>query len=178
MIDDMTKWKLNPAIRRAASFGPATFAQVALPIIERFGEEAKKIIRDTQYKAGYEKGQCLAKKAKDRDSLLEFERILVDSMIQSGANTPGFDDPARKWVVKTKKKCSYNTSLCGGCEVNTPQVWKSMGLDAKTIKMLADLYCVPYDRGVREGFNPKIKFNFTKLATYGDPYCEWYEEIE
>ena len=177
MIDDMAKWKLNPAIRRAESSGPATFAQIALPIIERFGDEAKKIISDTMYKAGYEKGQRLAKKAKDRNNLLEFEKILIDDYIKSGSNTPGFDDPARKWLAKSKDKCSYNLSLCGGCESNIPEVWKSMGNDAKTIRMLAEISCVPYDTGMREGFNPKIRFRFTKLAPFGDPYCEWYEEL-
>src|SRR4030066_6859 len=68
-------------------------------------------------------------------------------------------------------KSRYNLSLCGGCESNIPEVWKGMGLDAKTIKMLSDLSCVPYDHGMREGFNPKIKFKFAKLAPHGDPYC-------
>ena len=50
-----------------------------------------------------------------------------------------------------------------------------MGLDAETIKLLGELYCEPYDQGVRKGFNPKIQLTFTKLAPRGDPYCEWDE---
>jgi hypothetical protein len=174
----MAKWKLDPKIRRAASSGPAMLALIALPLIERFGDEAKEIITKTMYREGFKKGQRLAEKAKDPNNLMEFERLLIEDYVKSGTNTPGYDDPARKWIVRSKNKCSYNLSLCGGCESNIPQVWKDMGLDAKTIRMLGDISCVPYDHGMREGFNKKIKFRFTKLAPYGDPYCEWYEEIE
>jgi len=174
----MTKWKLDPKIRRAASGGPRMFALLALPFIERYADEAKEIIYKTMHRAGLKKGKLLAKKAKDPDDLTEFERLVVEDFIDRGANTPGYDDPARRWIVRSKNRCSYDQSLSGGCEYNIPQVWKDMGLDAKTIRMLGDLYCVPGDLGVREGFNKNLKFKFTKLAPRGDPYCEWFEEIE
>jgi hypothetical protein len=173
----MAKWKLDPEIRRAASSGPEMLALVALPLIERFGDEAKDIISKTMYQAGFKKGERLAKKAKNINDLMEFEKLLIADYVKSGSNTPDFDDPARKWLAQSRNKCSYNLSLCGGCESNIPQVWKDMGLDAKKIKMMAEITCVPYDHGMREGFNPKIHFKFTKLAPFGDPYCEWQEEI-
>jgi len=38
---DMTKWELDSKVRRAASGGPRMFALLALPFIERYGDQAK-----------------------------------------------------------------------------------------------------------------------------------------
>ncbi len=174
----MTEWKPNPVIVNALSSGPRMFASIALPLIEKFGDEAKKMISEIMYKDGFEKGKRLAKTAKDVNDLVEFERILVEDYNKQGFNTPGFDDPARTWLVQSKHHCRYNLGKGPCCEENIPKVWEDMGYDADTIRLLGELHCEPYDKGVREGYNPKIKLIFAKLATRGDPYCEWDEVVE
>ena len=174
----MSQWKPDPERRNMLGNTDRKFALVVLPLIERFGDEAKEIIYKTIYEAGLKKGRSLAAKAKDTNDLLEMERLFIQSMADKGYNIPGFDDPARTWIVKTKHKCSYNLSKAENCEHGIPEVWKEMGLDDETIRMLGEISCVPGDTGVRKGFNPKMEFKFTKLVTRGDPYCEWYEEIK
>ena len=174
----MSEWKPDPVLKEALSSGPQTFALIVLPLIERFGDEVKALVKDIMYREGVKKGLRLAAKAKDPNDLVEFERLLVEDYSAKGFNTPGFDDPAREWIVRSKTKCCYNLRKGGACEINVPAVWKEMGLNDEAIKLLGDLYCVPYDTGARKGFNPKIKFEFQKLATRGDPYCQWYEELE
>ena len=174
----MGKWKPNPALKKALSKGPRTFALLVLPFIEKYGEDAKKFIYDIIYKMAYEQGQGRAKKAKDINDLLEFERLGCEDFDSEGMNSPGMDDPARTWVMRTKKKTIINLSRCDGCETDVPQVWVDMGLNSDTIKMLGEIYCWPWDLGARKGFNPKIEFTFSKLATEGDSTCEFVTEIK
>ncbi|MHA1712588.1 MAG: L-2-amino-thiazoline-4-carboxylic acid hydrolase [Candidatus Ranarchaeia archaeon] len=174
----MSPFKPNPLLKRALSSGPYMFALIAIPFIKKYGEEAKKLLADIMYREGYKKGQRLRAKAKDPNDLLEFERLLIEDYNAQGFNTPGFNDPARHWIIKTKTKCSYDLCQAGGCEEGIPEVWQEMGLDAETVRMLGEIHCEPYDQGVRKGFNPKIKLVFKKLVTRGDPYCEWFEELE
>ena len=174
----MTNWKPDPVLKNALSHGPRMFATLALPFIERYGEDAKKLIYDTVYKGAVEQGQRLAEKAKDRNNLLEFERLQIEDFLAQDLSTPSMDDPARKWVVKTEKKTVSNLSLCDGCEENIPKVWEDMGLDAEQIRLLGELYCVPWDTGVIKGFNPNTDFKFNKLVTRGDAYCEFCRELK
>jgi hypothetical protein len=174
----MSKWKQDHRIRRALSNGPRYFALVVLPLIKKFGDEAKKTIWQAMYEHGLSIGKRVAKKTENHDDLLEFERLLIEDMIEHGANTPGFDDPSRKWIIKTKKKVSYDHSLCEGCGTGIPDVWKEMGYDDKTIRLLGELWCEPHDLGLRKGFNPKMEFKLTKIVTRGDSTCEWYEELK
>ena len=120
----------------------------------------------------------MAKKAQNVNDISEFERLQVEGLQAKGYHTPDFDDPARNWIVRTSHKCVFDLSKAGGCEIGIPDVWKNMGLDADTIKMLGEIFCEPADLGSRKGFNEKINFKFTKLAPRGDPYCEWTEELE
>ena len=173
----MSEWKPNPVIKRALSSGPELQALIAVPIVERFGDEAKKVIADAMYQSGLERGRQLAAKAKDVNDLVEFERLNIEAYNAQGFNTPGFDDPARHWTKRTRNHVIFDLGLCEGCESNIPLVWKDMGYDAKIIQMLGEILCIPYDTGVRKGFNPKIEFTFTKLAPRGDPYCEWDERL-
>lgn len=177
-IGENCMWKEDPILKKAMSSGPRMFALLALAFIDRWGEEAKELIYRTIYMDGIRQGKALAAKAKDTSDLLEFERLAIETMNDLGFNSPGFDDPARQWLIKEKKRIQYNLSQCNGCEVAKVQVWKEMGLDDKTIEMLGQLSCIPSDLGRRKGFNPKIMMKFTKLETDGDPYCEWYEEIK
>ena len=61
----MTKWKLDPVLRKAMSSGPYMFGIIVPPLIERFGGEVKQIVYDALYNASYQSGQALAKKAHD-----------------------------------------------------------------------------------------------------------------
>ncbi|MHA1712755.1 MAG: L-2-amino-thiazoline-4-carboxylic acid hydrolase [Candidatus Ranarchaeia archaeon] len=173
----MSPWKPDPLIKKALSSGPRMFAFIVLPFIEKYGDEAKKLVYDTVYQASFKRGQEMAKKASDVNDLMEFERLQIQALLDKGYNTPSFDDPARHWTVKTKHRCIFDLAGAGGCEIGIPDVWKDMGLDDDTIRMLGELLCEPGDLGVRKGFNSKIDFKFTKLAPRGDPYCEWCEEI-
>ena len=173
----MTQWKPNLTIKRALSVGPEMLALVAIPIVKEFGDAAKKVIADAMYQAGLERGRALAKKAKNIDDLVEFERLNIEAYEAQGLNTPGFNDPARNWIKRTPKHVIFDLTRCGGCEMNIPQVWHDMGLDADSIRMLGEIYCEPFDKGTREGFNPNIKFTFTKLVTRGDSHCEWDERL-
>ena len=139
--------------------------------------DAKKLIYETKYQDGLKLGQKLGKMAKDRNDLLEFERLLISEYNKDYEFTVGFDDPTRDWKVKTKNKCSYTNCLSGGCEMDIPAVWKAIGLDDETIQLLGELSCIPYNLGVRKGFNPKIDFELEKLLPNGDPCCVWVEEI-
>ena len=132
----MKKWKLDPQVRSLSSSGPRMLALIALPLIKKFGEEAKQVISNIMYQDGLMKGKRLALKAKDRNDLIEFERLNVEEYEKQGTNTPSFDDPARKWLIRSKHICSYNLSLAGGCEMMIPQVWKGMGLNDKEIELL------------------------------------------
>ena len=174
----MSPWKPDPVMKKALSGEKRMFALLALSIIKRFGEEGKKAIYDTMYQDGMKRGQRLATLAKDRNDLVEFERLSIEDFESWGMSTAGFDDPHRQWVVREKNKCSYTNGLSGGCETNIPQVWEDMGLDKAIIKMLGEISCVPHDLGVRTGFNPKMKFKFKRLLPRGDDCCEWYEELE
>jgi hypothetical protein len=175
----MCRWKLDVAKRHVSSAFPRQFATIVLPLIERFGDEAKEIIYRTRYEQGLKNGRRLAKKTDKHDDLIEFGKLSVQNMMENvGLNEPGWDDPARNFIVKTKKKVVYNSKLWGGCSLRIPDVWKEMGLDDETIRMLGEISCVPFDTGNRKGFNPRIDFKFNKLATRGDPYCEWCEEIK
>ena len=174
----MAKWKPDLAQKKALGSGPRMFATLAVPLIRKYGDEMKKDLYNIMYDTNYKIGQQLAKKAKDVNDLTEFERLLLQGLIEQGLNTPGFDDPARKWVVRTKNKVIQNLSLCGGCEEGVPKVWRDMGLDNDTIRMLGEIYCKPWVIGPRKGFNPKIKLKFTKWEVKGDPYCEFCEEIK
>ncbi len=173
----MDNWKPDEVGKKALSGAPRMFASIAIPFIKRYGEAAKTVLSNIMYESGLARGQELGAKAKDRNDLVEFERLNIEDYIEQGDNTPGFDDPARKWVKREKNHIIFNLSLCGGCESNIPLVWQEMGLDAKTIRMLGEIYCEPFDKGVRKGFNPNIKLTFTKLAPRGDPYCEWDESL-
>jgi hypothetical protein len=174
----MSNWKLDKEKREVASAIPKTFATIVLPLIERFGDEAKEIIYRTRYKEGFKKGRSIAKKTSKHDDLTEFGRIFVKDMLDRGVNEPGWDDPARLFKAKSKTKVIYNNKLSDGCSMRIPHVWREMGLDDETIRMLGEIYCVPYDAGFRKGFNQKIDFKFNKLVTRGDPYCEWCEELK
>lgn len=174
----MDKFEVDPVIRKWCSVGPRTFAKIVLPLIERYGDEVKELISKVRFKEGSEKGQRLREKVQTTDDLVEFERTLIHDFVSQGFNAPDFDDPARDWTIQTKNRCGYTTRLCGGCELGIPGVWKNMGIDEETIKMLGEIYCVPYDTAVRTTFNPKMKFKFVKLAPRGDPYCEWLEELD
>ena len=175
-MNDM--WKDDERLKQAMSGSTRMFALLSLAFIERWGDEAKDLIYRTIYMDGISQGKALAAKAKDTSDLLEFERLAIETMNVLGFNSPGMDDPARQWVIKEKKRVSYNLSQCNGCEVAKVQTWKAMGLDDETIQMLGEISCIPSDLGRRKGFNPKIMMKFTKLETNGDPYCEWYEEIK
>jgi hypothetical protein len=174
----MGEWKLDEAKRQAASALPREFAIIALPLIERFGDEAKEIIYRTRYEESFKKGQELAKKTDKHDDLIEFGKLFTGALQNLGVNEPKWDDPTRKFIVKTKKKVVYSNKPWDGCSMKIPYVWKEMGLDDETIRMLGEIYCVPSDSGWREGFNQKIDFKFNKLVTRGDPYCEFCEEIK
>ena len=174
----MTTFKIDPVIRKWCSVGPRTFAKIVLPLITRFGDEAKEMIYNVRFEEGAEKAQRLRKKVQTYDDRVEFERALIDDFVGQGFNAPDVDDPARDWTVQTKNRCGYTTRLCGGCELGIPKVWKDMGLDDETVKMLGEIYCVPYDTAVRTIFNPKMKFKFVKHAPRGDAYCEWLEWFE
>lgn len=171
------KWKLSERQRRISACFPAQFAVIVLPLIEKFGDEAKKIIYRTMFEVGLKNGQTLAKKTKKRD-LLTFEKLNIEDLIKKGNNLPGFDDPARRWTSKKEKLVIYDHSLSAGCPSGIPQVWKDMGLNGETIKMLGQLYCIPLDTGRRIGFNPKIAFKYLKWCPAGDDYCEFCEEIK
>ena len=174
----MGKWKPNPSLKKALSRGPQEFAIVVPSLIERYGDEAKKLIYDTILQMATEQGAERGAQAKDINDLLEFERLACEDFGDEGLNSPGYDDPARTWVVKSKKKVVTNLSKCGGCETGIPEIWQDMGFNAETIRMFGEIYCHPWDLGTRIGFNPKMKFKFNKLVTEGDAYCEFCEWLE
>ena len=174
----MSEFKSDPAIKKALGSGPRVYAMLALAFIEKWGDEAKELIYKTFYEASYAKGKAMAKLAKDTTDLREFERLQIEKLRAKGFNTPGYDDPARHWTERTKKKCVFDIEPAGGCEIGIPEVWKEMGLDDDTICMLGELRCVPSDTGTRHGFNENIDFKFTKLAPRGDGACEWTEELK
>ena len=156
---------------------PWMFAVVALPLIEKYGEEAKELIYETRYQEGFQLGEKLGERATDRNDLCEFERLLIEEMNKDYRFTVDYDDPNRDWQVQTPGKCSYTNRLSGGCEMDIPNVWKDMGLDDETIEMLGDLHCRPYNLGLRKGFNPDTEFRFEKFIPAGDSHCVWVSEI-
>ena len=156
---------------------PWVFAVLALPLIEKYGEEGKELIYQIRYDEGFKIGERLGEKAEDRNDLVEFERLLIDEFNKDYRFTVDFDDPKRDWQEQTSHKCSYTNRLSGGCEMDIPAVWQDMGIDAEKIEMLGDLFCRPYGLGLRKGFNPNIDFKLEKLLPAGDPYCVYTEEL-
>ena len=65
------------------------------------------------YESGLARGRELGAKAKDRNDLIEFERLNIEDYIEQGENTPGFDDPARKWVKREKNHIIFNLAAYG-----------------------------------------------------------------
>ncbi len=165
------------AAASAAREAPWMFAVLAVPLVERFGEDGKALISDTRYQEGFKLGEELAAKAKDRNDLREFEQLRIEHYNKDYQFTPNYDDPNREWKVQTAGKCSFTNRLTGGCEVDIPAAWSDMGLDAEQVEMLGDLYCRSYELGLRKGFNPNIEFKLEKLLPAGDPYCLFTEEI-
>ena len=174
----VSTFKIDYKVRRALRSWPRFFAIIALPIIEKYGDEAKELIYKAIYENSYKNGLEMAKKAKDTTDLVEFERLSVEGLLAAGYNTPGFDDPARHWSIRTKKKCVHDLRGAGGCGSGIPDVWKELGIDDETIQMLGKILCEPLELGYRKGFNKNIEFKMTKLAPRGDPYCEWCEELK
>ena len=171
-------FEIDHKVRRALRTWPRIFAIVALPFIEKYGDEAKKMIYKAIYDSSFKNGAEMAKKAKDPNDLVEFERLSVEGLLTAGYNTPGFDDAARHWSIRTEKKCVHDLRGAGGCGSGIPDVWKEMDIDDKTIQMFGEILCEPLELGYRKGFNKNITFKMTKLAPRGDPYCEWCEELE
>ena len=176
MDDDVDNEPLYAAAS-AAREAPWMFAVLAVPLVETFGDEGKELISETRYQEGFKLGEELGEKAKDRNDLREFERLRISEHNKNYRFTVDFDDPNRDWQVQTASKCSFTNRLSGGCEVDIPAAWADMGLDAEQIEMLGDLYCRPYELGLRKGFNPNIEFKLEKLLPAGDPYCVFTEEI-
>jgi|TARA_B100001971_G_scaffold121398_1_gene111807 hypothetical protein len=156
---------------------PWMFAVVALPLIEKYGDEAKELIYDIRYREGHKLGEELGSLATCRNDLREFHRLLIEEMNKDFQFTVSYDDPNRDWQVETASECSYTNRLSGGCEMDIPNVWIEMGLDNETISMLGNLHCRPYNLGLRKGFNPNIDFRFEKFLPDGDDYCEPVSEV-
>jgi hypothetical protein len=81
----------------------------------------------------------------------------------------GFGGPP---VETSEKKIVYRGSSCAAYEA-----WKKMGLSAKEISELADLYCIN-DVGFAKGFNQNMELKHTKRVAKGDPCCEWVIELK
>ena len=175
------RWAPNPPLKAALSKGPYTFALLAVPFIEKYGDECKKYIHDVIYEmaldAGKERAQGIVEEGGDINDLLAWERRGIEDFAAEGMNSPGFDDPAREWVVKTKEKTIVNLSKCQGCETDTVGAWRRMGLNAEQIRMMSQIFCWPWDEGARKGFNPRIKFSFGSLEPEGDSTCEFVTEL-
>jgi|TARA_B100000315_G_scaffold257521_1_gene306642 hypothetical protein len=175
------RWASNPPLKKALSKGPYMFGLLAVPFIEKYGAECKEYIHDFIYEMAIDSGKKRAEKTVaaggDIDDLLGWERRGIEDFGAEGMNSPGFDDPAREWKVKTKPLTVVNLSKCEGCETDTVGAWKELGYDADTIRMLSQIFCWPWDEGARKGFNPRIKFSFNKLEPEGDEYCEFVTEI-
>ena len=177
----MDRWKPKPEMKAALTKGPYTFALIAVPFLEKYGEVAKKLIHDTLYDMAVDQGKSRAQRTIELggsvDDMIEYERRGVEDFAMEGLNSPGMEDPAREWIVKTKDKTVNNLRKCGGCETNVMGAWRQLGLDAETIRTLSQIYCWPWDEGARKGFNPRIKFSFNKLEPGGDSYCEFVTEL-
>ena len=174
----MGSWKPNPSLKKALSRGPREFAVIVLPLIKRYGDGAKKLIYDILYEESHRWGVDYATKVEDTSDLIEFNRLQCDELDADDMNSPGFDDPARGWKQRTRNICCYTNIDSEGCEKNIPGVWKDMGLDDETIRMLGEIRCIPFNLGIRKGFNPKMEFRLNQLVTRGDPCCEYYEELK
>jgi hypothetical protein len=131
-----------------------TFVHVAKVIIDRYGDEGRKLIKQGRFNAGLIDGKKMAKIAEERKLEKNAETFILLMKEFYPWGTINMIKSSKELVVIHDDKClPYETFK----ELNA--------LD------LAELYCV-YDHGLAEGFNPALKLKITKYMPKGDPYCE------
>lgn len=160
----MTNEELSEKATRFIQGGYELQGRIFLSILremeKNYGPGVRQSMREAQYNNGIRLGQDMAQKM-GRNGMKEFVKGWEDIW--------GFGGPP---VEVSDKKVVYRSSSCAAYEV-----WKKLGLDAKEISDLADLYCIN-DVGYAKGFNPRLQLTQTKRVAKGDPYCEWVIEMK
>jgi hypothetical protein len=150
------------------------YAAYVLPLIERFGEEAKQIAYKSRFDYGYNNvGRKLASMASKND-LVEFEKVWIPYLTEF-RGLKGLK--IGETVEVSENRFVWRARSCP-CWLGIPIVWEEMGLNRGQMILLGEVFCHAFDSGTAKAFNPKIELKYTQWQPRGDPYCEFLFEIK